>query len=140
MHYLEIKQSVAGLLRGDNSKAEELLADGVYISMALRDISMRCVPLKLLGNYDKTVTDLFRRVHSELNGEEETYLSSYLRKAIIDTADDAEVDIDEELTQAVIFFICSYLSNKKNESYVQLAEDVISFYNSNSVDLSQYNL
>lgn len=139
MKYGEVIKSVAGLLRGDNSKAEEVLTtDDVYLSMAIRDISMRCAPRVLTGLWDDTKTDVFRRVHSELNEEEYVYNSYYIRKPLISLDKDSEIDMDEELSQAVIFFMCSYLSNKKNEDYVKRAEVTISFYDSNSVDLSQY--
>jgi hypothetical protein len=140
MTYLEVKNAVIALLRGDNSKASEHLSDESYLSMALRDISMRCVPMVLLKEYTGSETDVFRRVRSELDEYENSYLSFYLRKPTISTIDTDEVDIDEELTQAVIYFICSYLSNKKNIDFAKMAEDTISFYNSNAVDLSQYEV
>jgi len=138
MKYGEVKKSVAGLLRGDNSKAEDLLTDKTYLSMAIRDVCMRCIPLTLLERWDESKTDVFRRVHSELDIKDEVYNHYYIRKAIIGVADDDIVEIEEELIQAVIFFMCSYLSNKRNRDYVHLAEDVISLFNSNAVDLKQY--
>jgi len=140
MLYGKFKKSVAGVLRGDNSKAEEMLTDDTYLSMAIRDVSMRCVPLALLGLWNETKTDVFRRVHSEYNSESEVYDSFYIRDAVVSVDDTLTVDIEEELMQAVIFFACSYLSNKKQEDYVKRAEDVISFFNSNSVDLTQYEI
>lgn len=139
MNYGELSKSVSSLLRGDNSKASDsLTGDATYLSMAIRDVCVRCVPLTLLERWDESKTDVFRRVHSELNYEDEVYDDFYIRKSVVDTADDYIVEIDEELIQAVILFMCSYLSNKKNKDYVKLAENIISFYNSNSVDLSQY--
>lgn len=139
MKYLEVRQSVAGLLIGDNSKAGTILeSDSTFLSMALRDISMRCIPLVLLSSWDESKTDVFRRIYSTLDEMDEVYHHFYIRKPNIDISDDADVDIDEELMQAVIFFMCSYLSNKKNTNYMKMAEDAINYYNSNSVDTSQY--
>lgn len=139
MKYSQVRSSVAGLLIGDNSKAGTILeTDETFLSMALRDISMRCIPLVLLARWDDTKTDVFRRIYSTLDEIDDVYNHFYLRKATVDIAEDADVDVDEELTQAVIYFMCSYLSNKKNQDYSKMAEDVINYYNSNSVDFSQY--
>jgi hypothetical protein len=140
MLYGDLRKSVSGLLRGDNSKADEMLNDATYISMAIRDVSIRCVPLALLERWDETKTDVFRRVHSVFNQEDDAYDDFYIRLPIISIEEDGVVEIEEELIQAIIFFMCSYLSNKKQEDYVKRAEDVISMFNSNSVDLTQYEL
>ena len=141
MTYGVVKKSVAGLLRGDNSKAPDLLADDdTYLSMALRDVMLRCIPSKLVEAYDDTKTDVFRRKHSTIDELDESYKHWYVRLPIVSITDDAVIDIDEELTQAVIYYMCSYLTNKKNINYAQNAQDVISYYNSNSVDLSDYEV
>lgn len=139
MLYGEVRKSVSGLLRGDNSKAEELLTtDETYLSMALREVSIRCKPLKLLEKYDEAKTDVFRRLYSTFDEIEDVYNHWYIRTPEIDINDSAEVDIDEELIQAVIFYMCSYLTNKKNINFSKRAEVIISIYQSNSVDFSQY--
>ena len=139
MTYGEIKKSVIGLLRGDNSKAGDYLAtDDTYLSMALRDVILRCIPSHLVTPYDDTKTDIFRRIYSTYNDVDEVYNHWYIRQPIVSITDNAVVDIDEELTQAIIYYMCSYLSNKKNIDYAKNAQDIISYYSSNSVDLSQY--
>lgn len=139
MTYGEVKKSVIGLLRGDNSKAGDYLADDdTYLSMALRDVVLRCIPTSLVSEYDDTKTDVFRRIYSTYNDLDEIYNHWYIRKPLISIEDDAIIDIDEELTQAIIYYMCSYLTNKKNIDYAKNAQDIISYYNSNSVDLSQY--
>lgn len=141
MTYGELSKSISSLLVGDNSKAGTLISDNpTYLSMAIRDVCMRCVPLTLLEQWDESKTDMFRRVHSEYNSEDEVYDNFYIRKAVVEIEEESIVEIEEELIQAVIFFMCSYLSNKKQEDYVSRAEVVISLFNSNSVDLSQYEL
>jgi len=139
MTYSQVRKSVVGLLRGDNSKSEDLLTnDDTYLAMALRDVMLRCIPSKLVAPYDDTKTDIFRRIYSTYNEIDEVYNHWYIRNPIISIEDDAVIDIDEELNQAIIYYMCSYLTNKKNIDYAKNAQDVISYYNSNSVDLSQY--
>lgn len=139
MTYAEVKQSVIALLRGDNSKAGDYLdGDASYLSMAIRDVASRCIPKKLVEAYDDTKTDVFRRIYSTYDEIEDVYNHFYIRKPNISIVDTDEVDIDEDLVQAVIFYMCSYLSNKKNIDFEQKAQNIISYYNSNSVDISQY--
>jgi hypothetical protein len=139
MTYGEIKKSVTGLLRGDNSKAEEFLTnDDTYLSMALRDVMLRCIPSHLVAQYDDTKTDIFRRIYSTFDEIDEVYKHWYIRHPVVSIEDDAVIDIDEELIQAIIYYMCSYLTNKKNINYAKNAQDIISYYNSNSVDFSQY--
>jgi hypothetical protein len=142
MQYLELRKSVAGLLRGDNSKAEELLiADDTYLKMAIRDVCMRTIPKRLISKWDETQTNVFRRIYSTLEEDLELrYSHHYIRLPIVSIADDAEVDMDEELTQALIFFMCSYISNKKDTNYVKSAETIINLYDSTAVDIEQYSL
>jgi len=139
MTYSQVRKSVVGLLRGDNSKAEDLLtSDDTYLAMALRDVMLRCKPLHLIEEYDDTKTDIFRRIYSTYNYIDEVYNHFYIRNSVVSIEDDAVIDIDEELTQAIIYYMCSYLTNKKSIDYAKNAQDVISYYSSNSVDLSQY--
>jgi len=141
MTYGEVKKSVTGLLRGDNSKAEEFLtADDTYLKMALRDVMLRCIPSHLVSSYDDTKTDVFRRIYSTYNEIDEVYNHWYIREPIVSIDDNAKIDIDEELTQAVIYYMCSYLTNKKNVDYAKQAQSIVSIYQSNSVDFSQYEV
>ncbi len=141
MTYSEVKKSVVGLLRGDNSKAEEFLtSDDTYLKMALRDVMLRCIPSHLVSSYDDTKTDVFRRIYSTYNDIDEVYNHWYIREPIVSIDDNAKIDIDEELTQAVIYYMCSYLTNKKNVDYAKQAQSIVSIYQSNSVDFSQYEV
>jgi hypothetical protein len=141
MTYGEVKKSVTGLLRGDNSKAEEFLTtDDTYLKMALRDVMLRCIPSHLVSSYDDTKTDVFRRIYSTYNEIDEVYNHWYIREPIVSIDDNAKIDIDEELTQAVIYYMCSYLTNKKNVDYAKQAQSIVSIYQSNSVDFSQYEV
>jgi len=139
MTYGEVKKSVVGLLRGDNSKAADFLADDdTYLSMALRDVMLRCKPLHLISEYDETKTDVFRRIYSTYDQIDEVYNHWYIRSPIVSIEDDAVIDIDEELVQAIIYYMCSYLTNKKNIDYAGNAQAIVSMYQSNSVDFTQY--
>jgi hypothetical protein len=142
MQYLELKKSVSAILRGDNSKTEELLTtDNSYLKMAIRDVCMRTIPKRLISKWDETKTDVFRRIYSTLEEDVELrYSHHYIRLPIVSIADDAEIDMDEELTQALIFFMCSYISNKKDTNYVKSAETIINLYDSTAVDIEQYSL
>ncbi len=141
MTYSEVKKSVTALLRGDNSKAEELLTkDDSYLLMAIRDVSMRCIPLKLKETFTVTKTDVFRRLASILDEELDVYSEYYIKVPVVEITDESIVEMDEELMQAIILFMCSYLSNKKNQDYVKSAEETISFYDSYSVDFTQYEV
>lgn len=141
MTYFEVKKSVTALLRGDNSKAEELLAkDDSYLLMAIRDVSMRCIPLKLKETFTVTKTDVFRRLASILDEELDVYSEYYIKVPVVEITDESIVEMDEELMQAIILFMCSYLSNKKNKDYIKSAEETISFYDSYSVDFTQYEV
>lgn len=141
MTYFEVKKSVTGLLRGDNSKAEEYLnTDETYLRMAFMDICIRCVPSVLVADWDETKTDVFRRVYSRETWDETiVYAHRYIRQPLMSIENDSIVDIDAELLQALIFFMCSYLTNKKDKNYVDMAEKVIKMYESNYVDIGQYD-
>ena len=141
MKYLELRNSVAGLLRGDNSKANEtLIQDDTFLKMAIRDISLRCVPSRLVTVWDDTKTDVFRRLASDRDTIYDDFAHSYIRMPVIDITDDGEVDMNNELIQPLILYMCHYLSNKKEANYSKQADEAISFYESTSVDVNRYDL
>lgn len=140
MKLSEVNESVAELLRGDNSKASELLEKRVYLNMAIRDVCSRCEPSALIDIWDETKSDVFRRLHSIENDALE-YTHFYIMVPNVTTlGDDDHIPMDEQLAMAVIYFMCSYLSNKKSIDYAKLADHVINLYKTNSVDITQYEI
>lgn len=140
MKYLEIRKAVTALLRGDNSKADEYLkTDDSYLKMAMRDIMVRCVPNALCEDWDETKTDVFRRIASKEDPYILSYKHRYIREPVCLIEDDSVIDIDMELTQALVFFMCEYLNNKKNINYVKKAEIVINLYESTVIDQEKFD-
>ncbi|WP_456390323.1 hypothetical protein [Hydrogenimonas sp.] len=125
MTYGEAKEFVALHLKGDNSQADP---GPVHFRMAHLDVALRCEPDALTKEYTGDETDLFRLLPS---GEPRLYIR---RPDVPDPMDEsAKLDIDEALSLAVVFFVCSYLSNKYKDRYEAKAEKVISIYVSNQL-------
>lgn len=135
MTYLVAKEFIALHLLGDNTTIEPL---ATHFYMATIDLLTRCEPTTHTITYTGVETDIFRHIHPSYINDE--YVSKYLRlpeapDPIIDTD---QIDIDESLVLAIVFFVCSYFSRAQGgkKSFEARAEKIISIYTSNQADLS----
>ena len=53
-------------------------------------------------------------------------------------SDEANIDMEEELCLAVVYFLCSELSNAKKDAFKSKAEEIIAIYDSNVVFRKTY--
>lgn len=114
----ELKELVATKLRGDNNDA---VVTELLLKEALFDILRRTKPLSYIENTTHT-SIYFRRIdrHRHLRMPKSIRLD-----------DDLSVDIDEELSLAVVYFLSSYLANKERDRYKDMAQEIISNYDTN---------
>ena len=119
----EVKAIASNFLKGDNSNAD--IADSVVL-LAVKEIAMRCEPLKLLGVFDETKTDVFRMVVGD------TDTQYYIK---VPTIENGNIELDEDLILAVVFFVCSYYSFKNKDYFERKAEFVISMSKTNSINV-----
>lgn len=131
MTWGEAKSYVSEYLRGDNSSAAP---DIIHLKMAIMDVEIRCVPKNLVASYTGTETDVFRVLPPFEDADGNT-VHQYLKMPYIaaDFGDDDTMPIDYGLELAVIFFICSYLTNKYTDRYEAKAERMIAQYTANEV-------
>lgn len=126
MTVAEAKSVALHFLRGDNSNAE--ITDTI-VELAIKEVAIRCEPLKLVNPYSGIEIDVFRKI-IVLDDEPE----KYIREPVI--VDTEELDIDKDLQMAVVFFICAYLSNKNKDYYEAKAEKLIAIYKSNNLNMA----
>ena len=141
MTYGEAKSLMIGLLLGDNKGAEAALAvnPSLFMEQAVNDVSRRCTPTPLEAVWDDTVTDVFRRLPSVLI--DDVYEHRYIKTTDFSAIDDATVlPVDEDLTMAVVYFLCSYFSKreKKTNRFLIDAEKVTTLFNTNKIDSIDY--
>jgi hypothetical protein len=132
MTYGEAKEFIAGFLLGDNSNPE---IKPLHFKMAMVEIGMLCVPEKLKGEHTGAETDVLRLLppeEVERDAEFKT-IQHYVKMPPVpsDIDENAPMPIDEQLSMAVIFFVCSYLSKKYTERYEKKAATAVSLYVSN---------
>ncbi len=126
MKLAEAKEFIKLHLQGDNSSAE---ISQLHIKQALIEICQHCEPSKLIDSYSADKTDVLRKLYNGL------YIK-YPQTPI----DDEELPIDEDLSFAFIYFVCSYLSKKETKSgsykdiYAQKAINVCSMHNTNKIE------
>jgi len=127
MTYGEALSFVNEYLRGDNSSPQ---VAPVHFKMATLDVALRCAPDELIVDWTGSETDVFRLLPPE---DADTPPTKYIKNPTIpDPIDnDAELPIGKGLEMAIVFFICSYFTNKSSEKYESKAERVISIYTSN---------
>ncbi|ADV46424.1 hypothetical protein [Nitratifractor salsuginis] len=132
MTYGEAKEFVSGFLLGDNSNPE---IRPLHFKMAMTEVGMLCVPEKLKAEYTGAETDVLRLLPSEeveRDGEYKTVQHYVKMPPVSQAIDDADsMPIDEQLSMAVIFFVCSYLSKKYTDRYEKKAAAAVSLYVSN---------
>lgn len=135
MTYAEATTFAEEFLRGDNSKAVIL---PVHFEMGIMEIATLCEPSLLKTEYTGVETDVFRMLHSEevqVTDFETMMVQHYLKNPPVPNpiVDNDEMPIDQQLGLAVVFFICSYLSNKYTDRYEKKAEKIVSIYVSNEL-------
>jgi len=117
----EAKELATLLLKGDNSNAT---INNLILKQAILDIATRCEPQKLTTK--EQPTKIYRKII-----DQNEKITAYIREPIIG-GDDEELDIDEELAIAVVFFVCAYLSHKSKDYFEAKGERVIALFKSNS--------
>lgn len=134
MTYLEATEFVTMFLKGDNSSAT---VTSVHFRMALMEIATLCEPSEMLENYTGVETDVLRLLPSETVeiDFETTTVQKYIKAPAIPSPfnEDDKLPIDAQLDLAVVFFVCSYLSNKEKGLYENKGKRTISVYVSNEV-------
>lgn len=123
MLFGEAKTVALELLRGDNTTPT---LTPLLWREAIHDVARKCEPDHLVTD-DSDNHKVFRAIYKEdLEGV-------FIRLAEAPTDDNEHLDIDEELSLAVIYSYCSFVSNKSKLEYKELAQQVISTYTSNKI-------
>jgi hypothetical protein len=135
MTYGEATDFVTEFLRGDNSNAT---VSPIHFEMAIMEIATMCTPSTLKVEFDGTQTDVFRMLHEEeveVSEYETKAVTFYIKNPVIPTpiVPTDEMEIDQQLSLAVIFQICSYLSNKYTDRFEAKVKRTISVYVSNEL-------
>ena len=135
MTYGEANEFIAEFLRGDRSNP---VVSPIHYKTAIMEVSTLCIPSVLKAEYDGTQTDVFRLLHFEdvvVSPTVTKNIQFYIKKPLVPSiiVDADEMPIDEELSLAVIFYICSYLSNKYKDKFESKAKSTISIYVSNEL-------
>ena len=124
MTYGEANEFVNTYLLGDNSNPA---IKPQHYKMALMEIASLCEPEEMTAEYTGNETDVFRLL--PIIDDEQRYIKTPTVPDPID--EDEDIPIDEQLNLAVIFFVCSYLSNKSKDRFEKKAEKIIKIYTSN---------
>jgi len=128
MTYGEAVSFINGFLRGDNSNPGVL---PLHFESAFMEIESNSEPSRMTADYTGSETDVFRLLPPEYGETPNRYLKKI---EVADPLDEsAEMPIDEPLFMAVVFYVCSYLSNKKRDYYEKKAEKIVSVYRSNVI-------
>lgn len=116
----EFKELLKVKLFGDNG---EFILDKNILKIALLEVLRRTKPRThlILEKSDFYLFKHFRQIDKEY----------YLRYPYIDLDDNANLDMEEELCMAVLFFVCAYASKDKFDYYVRQAENIIAIYDTN---------
>jgi len=135
MTYGEATDFVTEFLRGDNSNA---VISPIHFEMAIMEIATMCVPSQLKVKFDGTQTDIFRMLPEEevrVSEVETDTVTFYIKNPVIATplmlTD--EMPIDQQLSLAVVFQVCAYLSNKYTDRFEAKSKRTISVYVSNEL-------
>jgi len=135
MTYAEATDFSTMLLKGDNSSA---VVTPFHFRMALMEIATLCEPAEMIADYTGIETDVFRILHSEeeVIDFETITIRKYIKAPLVPTpiVDDDELPIDRQLDLAVVYFICSYLSNSEKDRYETKASRTINTYVSNEIE------
>ena len=112
MTFGEMKELIRSYLpnRYDNLQISDATLR-LMVHRALKRIAKETVPLKLVVN-DITGLTVIRKVDDQ----------TYIRYPIIPYGDDSDIDIDEELVEAVAAHVCSELEPQRKGHYLQQYE------------------
>ncbi|MEA1916866.1 MAG: hypothetical protein U9N42_04975 [Campylobacterota bacterium] len=132
MTFGNIKELVAMKLKGDN--ADAVVSTSLLLE-AIKDIARRCEPKPLIDFLDDTKTDIFRVV-SPIIDEYDEEIHLYIKLPTIEDSDTYVLPLEEELSSAVIYFLCEYLTRKEKLKgyYKNEAENIILIYRTNKVE------
>lgn len=129
MTYGEAVGFVQTFLRGDNSGAEPT---PLHFKAALTEVALRCEPRALIAVYDGTQTDVLRFIDPKFDDDGNETKRYIKEPSVSDPLNEADpVGIDSALHLAVIFYVCSYLSNKFKDRYENKAIEQTSVYTAN---------
>lgn len=120
MTIAEVKALLDAKLKGDKAVyelTEPLLKEAIF------EVLRRTTPRTHIV-YEKSDSYLFKYFR-------QTHFSYWLRYPYIDLSDDANLDMEEELAMAVVYFLASLFSVTKKESYFKSAVEIISIYDTN---------
>lgn len=123
MTLLKLKNTVTGLLIGDNKLPKENDVIIALLDMAFNYLVNKCQTLHLM-TLDKS-EDIQRIAKGE-------YL---VRKPELPTKDTDELDIDEDLAFIAASLIASYVSDKKTQIHMMRADEAIRIYNAKVTEL-----
>lgn len=132
MTIAEVKKRLDLLLNGDNG---EYVLNEAVLDMALKAVLSRTKPRTHIVLETSTLKHLFkyyRRISISDRGRfGDKKVAYWLRYPFVDISDSANLDMEEELAQATIYFICSFLSKKAKAEFWRLAEKEIDIYDTN---------
>lgn len=129
MTWGEAKEIVGAYLRGD---VKDYDLTPLYLRMALHEICTRCEPRFYIAPYREGAADVLRMLPADDPVYDESEERYYLKEpAVASIEEGEELPIDRGLAMAVVFFLCSYFSNKSKERYEKKAREVIDRFISN---------
>ena len=132
MTIAEVKERLDLLLNGDNG---EYVLNEAVLDMALKAVLSRTKPRTHIVLETSTLKHLFkyyRRISISDRGRfGDKKVAYWLRYPFVDISDNANLDMEEELAQAVIYFLCSFLSKKAKAEFEKRAENEIAIYDTN---------
>lgn len=120
MKISEVKELLAHKLKGD--KGDFTLSEPL-LKEALLEVLRRTTPRTHIV-YEKSEKYLFKYFRR-------THFSFWLRYPHIDLSDEANLDMEEELAMAVVYFLASLFSVTRKEQYFKKAEEIIAIYDTN---------
>lgn len=125
MTFKDVKEHLSTKLKGDNSN---FVVTPLLLKEAIFDVLRHTKPTSYIEATEST-SKYFRTISNK----------EHLRiPKVEDPLDDAtEIDMEEELCMAVVFFLCAYGSFKNKELYEKKALNVISVYDTNIIELSE---
>lgn len=118
MNYGEVKELVAIKLRGDRKDQE---VSPLLVKESICDVLRYTRPRSYVEDTLEDST-YFRRISAD----------KHLKMPTIGSIDDNdELPIEEELAMAVVYFLCSYMTNKDRQLYADKAKNICSLYDTN---------
>ena len=126
MTYGEGRALALELLRGDNTAPT---ITPLLWREAIHAVARHCEPCRLVTT---SATGAFREFHpKEL--DDGSVVRRFVRMAKTYETELDEMDIDEELCTAVVYFLCSFVSNKNKKQFEADATTLALLYRTNHV-------